>query len=380
MARPPKSGLEYFPLDVDMDSDEKVAYIISRHGFIAFGIIVKLYMEIYRRGYFLIWNERQRYLLAHQLNVNADFTETIVSACINEGIFEQKCFSLCNVLTSHGIQQRYLQATGRRVKVRFAREIFLLTEEEAKGAKLEFVPLNVDINPVSVGNNPISDNRNEVSVNGAIQTEKGFPQHKKNNNPVSVDINHSFGKKSENERRSEIVSENNNPISDNRNEVSVSNASAEIPQSKVNNSSCCYIGDDDFAEVAKTFSDNIHPITGELEKDMLADLFSDYGKKWCLEAIKEAVSQHGRSVKYIGSILAHWKEYGFKAPKKQQRKEATDSGHNGRSTRSTQGKAPSKGDYSEYDEALRWQQQHRPWDVQSEQGSSGEESGIDTAI
>lgn len=413
MARPPKSGLEYFPLDVDMDSDEKVAYVISRHGFHSFGLLVKLYMEIYRQGYYIVWNERQRYLLSHRLNIEPDYTENVVSACINEGIFNENLFSFYDVLTSRGIQSRYVQACGRRVGVRMAKELCLLEEAELKGTKIEFVPINLGINAVSVSNNPVfydenhskngrneegkntktnitadnngvSDNINDVFAEKTAKTEKEFPLQDFNNNCVSADINPSFGKKSENDRLSDFVSGDINGISDNKNGVSVNIMSTEIPQSKVNITTTTVTtteqaAADDFSEVAKVYEDNIHSIVGEIDKDKLMDILQDFGKKWVLEAIKEAALSNVRNIKYIIAILERWKKQGFKAPKGQ-RKEATASGHNGRSTRSTQGKAPSKGDYSEYDEALRWQQQHRPWDVQSEQGSSGEESGIDTAI
>lgn len=32
MARPTKTGLEYFPLDVDMDQDDKLFFIEAKYG------------------------------------------------------------------------------------------------------------------------------------------------------------------------------------------------------------------------------------------------------------------------------------------------------------------------------------------------------------
>lgn len=66
------------------------------------------------------------------------------------------------------------------------------------------------------------------------------------------------------------------------------------------------------AHVIQVFSNNIHPVTGEIELGMLCDLFQQYGQKWMLEAIDEAVSHHAMSVKYIKSILENWERGGYK--------------------------------------------------------------------
>ena len=70
--------------------------------------------------------------------------------------------------------------------------------------------------------------------------------------------------------------------------------------------------DDDFKEIVDLFSNNIHPINGEVEGNKLADYLDTYGKNWVLEAIKEAALCNGRSVNYIGKILMRWEKEEFK--------------------------------------------------------------------
>ena len=70
--------------------------------------------------------------------------------------------------------------------------------------------------------------------------------------------------------------------------------------------------DDDFKEIVDLFSNNIHPINGEVEGNKLADYLDSYGKNWVIEAIKEAALCNGRSVNYIGKILMRWEKEGFK--------------------------------------------------------------------
>lgn len=74
--------------------------------------------------------------------------------------------------------------------------------------------------------------------------------------------------------------------------------------------------EEELGEVLTTFSNNIHPVAGEIELDKLTDLFQTYGKKWMLAAITEAVTSNGRSVKYISAILERWQRDGFQAERR----------------------------------------------------------------
>ena len=48
MARPIKTGLDYFPMDVD--TDEKFELIEAKHEIVGFGIVIKLFQRIYKSG------------------------------------------------------------------------------------------------------------------------------------------------------------------------------------------------------------------------------------------------------------------------------------------------------------------------------------------
>ena len=74
--------------------------------------------------------------------------------------------------------------------------------------------------------------------------------------------------------------------------------------------------DDSLAEVVRTFENNIHPVTGEIERDRLIDLTDKYGVLWVTSAIEEAALSNGRNLRYITAILERWKREGFKAARK----------------------------------------------------------------
>jgi hypothetical protein len=75
-------------------------------------------------------------------------------------------------------------------------------------------------------------------------------------------------------------------------------------------------GGGDLAEVVRMFENNIHPITGEIERDNLIALTDEYGALWVTSAIEEAAISNGRNLRYITVILERWKREGFKAPRK----------------------------------------------------------------
>jgi hypothetical protein len=149
MARPKKSGLDYFPVDVDIHEDPAVAFVEAKYGVMAFGLLIRLMARIYRNGYYLLWSEREQYLFAKDVNVDIMTTKTIVNEYINEGFFSQKLYEQYGVITSRGIQKRYIKAVDRRTKVVMYKEVFLINPEK------DDVDLkNVTITPVSADENP----------------------------------------------------------------------------------------------------------------------------------------------------------------------------------------------------------------------------------
>ena len=53
MARPPKTGLDYFPKDVDFYNDYKIMDLLEKYGPVGTIIYDVILTEIYRNGYYL---------------------------------------------------------------------------------------------------------------------------------------------------------------------------------------------------------------------------------------------------------------------------------------------------------------------------------------
>ena len=109
MARPIKEGLDYFPLNVVLNS--KFEIIEARFGIKGFAVIVKLFQHIYgTKGYYCEWDEDVLFVFAKRIGVGANSVSEILNTAIKKGIFDEEMYKKYSILTSKGIQQRYVEA------------------------------------------------------------------------------------------------------------------------------------------------------------------------------------------------------------------------------------------------------------------------------
>ncbi|WP_321479454.1 Lin1244/Lin1753 domain-containing protein [uncultured Bacteroides sp.] len=110
MARPLKSGLDYFPLDVDFLHDRKVRRIVRRNGCAGIAVIISLFCEIYRgKGYYVVWDEDLCFDISDQTECTADQVEIIFQSCLEARLFDPDLYASQHVLTSCALQQRYIK-------------------------------------------------------------------------------------------------------------------------------------------------------------------------------------------------------------------------------------------------------------------------------
>lgn len=141
MARPNKIGLDYFPLDVNIDSDDKIELIEAEFGIKGFGIIIKLFCKIYKdKGYYYEWGDKERLLFAKRSGESGGLVDEIIKRSVKWGLFDEDVFNQFQILTSAAIQKRYLEAVNRRDEVEIINEICLLNINDYKNI------VNVSIN------------------------------------------------------------------------------------------------------------------------------------------------------------------------------------------------------------------------------------------
>lgn len=128
MARPNKTGLDYFPLDVDFHDDDKVALLTAEFNVMAEAIIIRLLCKIYKNGYYYAWGDDERLLFCRWAGgvFVPNQVEEVVKGCLRRSFFDKGVFEAFGVLTSPGIQKRFLQASQERKSIDIIVDYWLL--------------------------------------------------------------------------------------------------------------------------------------------------------------------------------------------------------------------------------------------------------------
>lgn len=130
MARPLKSGIDYFPLDCNFMKDIKVRKILRACGPGAIAVIVNLLCTIYQGdGYYMLWDEDTGFLIADDVGVKESFVHEVVKTAVQAEFFNAAMFDTRGILTSVGIQRRYKEATARRNNNALIADYNLLSNE-----------------------------------------------------------------------------------------------------------------------------------------------------------------------------------------------------------------------------------------------------------
>lgn len=149
-----KSGIDYFPLDVTLDS--KFELIEAEYGLTGFGVIVHLLQEIYgKAGYYIEWTNEVALLFAKKVGLGGSVVSEIVEASIRRGMFDKEIYDKYRVLTSTGIQKRYFEAVSRRKILKVDYNILLvdaaqiLNNVDIRAENVNILSKNADISKQS---------------------------------------------------------------------------------------------------------------------------------------------------------------------------------------------------------------------------------------
>lgn len=128
-----KVRLDWFKLDCV--TDDKISLIEAQFGLAGFAAVVKLWQKIYGgEGYYCKWDDDVRLLFARSLGMTLKEIDTLISACVKRGLFDDGMLKKYGILTSHGIQQRYYECADRRKKEVIQPEYLLLDSEEKENS------------------------------------------------------------------------------------------------------------------------------------------------------------------------------------------------------------------------------------------------------
>ena len=127
MARPKAKGVEYFPLDVGFLSDLKIRKIMLSHGPASIAVLIYIFAAIYKdEGYFMSIKDDEISLIALDINLDVDYVKQVINRACEVELFSFRIYDNFRILTSEGIQNRYLKITERRKSVKINADINLI--------------------------------------------------------------------------------------------------------------------------------------------------------------------------------------------------------------------------------------------------------------
>ena len=171
MARPTKTGLDYYPMDVGFLRDKKVRLLRSEFG--ASSVLFVLYVlgKVYEGdGYFLRWDKDELLLAADELREQPTYISEVLQGCLTRSLFDERVFQTFGVLTSAGIQRRYLRGCEKRDVITVFSEYWLLNACSKSDVPVG-IRAKLALVSVTGGNNDVNSPENSDNSPGNPQSK-----------------------------------------------------------------------------------------------------------------------------------------------------------------------------------------------------------------
>lgn len=160
--RPTKQGIDYFPMDVGFFTDVKIRKISRACGSQSTSILICLLCNIYKdEGYYILWDEDLPFVIADTVGVSEGAVKEVLIKSLQVGFFDQELYERYKILTSSGIQKRFLLATYQRKETTIIPEYLINCANNS---------INCTINSINHSDNEQS--KSKVKVNRKKRKEK----------------------------------------------------------------------------------------------------------------------------------------------------------------------------------------------------------------
>ena len=201
MARPIKDGVSYWPFDVDMLGSRKFKLIRAEFGIKGAYIALVILSSVYKdNGYYKRWDDDDCLLMSEDVGdgCTPQLVRAVLLGCVRRGLFDESRFKMFGILTSAGIQRRFLHMVkNSRDKIIFIKEYLLidLHDQGLSEGVLNKVVLKTGFpeeNPHKTEGNPHKTEGNprkkkEKEIEREIEREIGASAPRTRFTPPSVD-------------------------------------------------------------------------------------------------------------------------------------------------------------------------------------------------
>ena len=179
MARPKKQGLDYFQKNVDFYQDIKIRKLIRHKGIQAVSVYDILLCQIYRVGYYISWDDDLPFIISEISDLKEDNILDIINYALSIGLFDQTMYDEHQVLTSHGIQERFFDFCSVAKRKVSADLPYLLVDLSGKIVSSE--KQSVITEETIVFPEETTDTSEETGENSAKSTQSKVKKSKDNN-------------------------------------------------------------------------------------------------------------------------------------------------------------------------------------------------------
>lgn len=155
MGRNRKSGLDYFPFDVDFFSELKIRKLIKCQGGKAVTVYALLLCNIYKQGYYMRWDEELPFIISEQTGYDEVYIQEVIKSCFGVGLFSKELYDQEKIITSKGIQERYQTICSLSRRVCEIKEYDLISSEVI-AVSSEEKPITSEEKGISSEEKPIS--------------------------------------------------------------------------------------------------------------------------------------------------------------------------------------------------------------------------------
>lgn len=188
MARPLKTDLDFFPFNVGLFNDDKFDDVQNEYGPLGEVIYLRLLCFIYsNKGYYYEFESLDKVAskiirsVGNRWVRNKEYVKKIISYLAENNLFSKELMQ-DNILTSVGIQRRYVYVMEKIYKRKVRITKYNLIEKADKEIGFEFVPenevnseetpVNSEETPSLLGDNDTKESKvNEIELNG-MRTDK----------------------------------------------------------------------------------------------------------------------------------------------------------------------------------------------------------------
>ena len=175
MARPKKKGLDYLPLDNDIFEDEKLFDVQNEYGPLGEVIYIRLLCLINKNGYYYQFKNLDTLAammirsIGNRWARDKKTVKEIILYLAKINLFSEELMQR-NVITSRGVQERYLKAVERRQSQ--IEEFNLLEKSDLQEGLLSAPKKQINVaetlvnaaeTPINVINNPTKESRQKES-------------------------------------------------------------------------------------------------------------------------------------------------------------------------------------------------------------------------